>query len=129
MKPMNLIDLMNYAWDDKKKTNAKDYALKFRNLISHAYTDILTRNKQLNYDCERPFYVIQEICVFLIKCDGDFLQGEYDAYRYFCNYAGIDPLSVKDVTALRERKTLDNLINDIDYIKSYSHNLYRRNIS
>ena len=43
MKSMNLIHLMNYAWDDKTKTNAKEYAAKFRNLLSHAYVDILEK--------------------------------------------------------------------------------------
>ena len=119
MRPMNLINLMNYAWDDKQKTSAKEYALKFRNLISHAYVDILEKNKNISSDYDRPFYAIQEICVFIIKCDDDFLQGEYDAYVNFCNYAKFQPLSVKDVTALRNRKTLQDLSNTIVYIKYF----------
>lgn len=123
MKSMNLIHLMNYAWDDKTKTNAKEYAAKFRNLLSHAYVDILEKNKTMSSDYDKPFYAIQEICVFLMKCDDDFLQGEYDAYVNFCNYAGFQPLSVKDVTALHNRKTVTDLANDIAYIKSFRYYL------
>ena len=53
-----------------------------------------------------------------MKSDGDFLQGEYDAYCAFCKYAGIEQLSVNDVNSLYDRLTVDKVASNINAISS-----------
>ena len=51
-----------------------------------------------------------------MKCDGEFLQGEYDAYCKFCKWAKIQALTVADVNALYSRTSVDRVIEDIKLI-------------
>ena len=39
-KSMNMISLMNYAWDQRQKVSAETYQEQCRNLLSHAYVDL-----------------------------------------------------------------------------------------
>lgn len=118
MKPMNLVQLMNYAWDNRYSSTAEELQENVRNLISHAYVkydtifrDYCARKGEV-YD-DRVFYAFQRIFVFVTNSDGDFLQGEYDAYVKYCNWACINPLSVDDCKALYNRTSVDVLSNDI----------------
>ena len=124
MKSMNLIHLMNYAWERRVEDGLETLQKHFTNLISHAYakmSDICRREYEIQgreYN-DFVFYVFQDLLVYIMKTDGDLLNGEYDAYKSFCNYAYVVPLSVNDVNALYQRKTVDDLVKRINYIKSF----------
>ena len=119
MKQMNLIALMNYAWDQRKYVNYEQYATQSTNLISHAYVEIRSKAISYGHDEDKVFYALQDVYAFIINCDGDVLQGEYDAYVNFCRYAGIKALSVSDIKSLYARKTVNDLSASISYINSF----------
>jgi hypothetical protein len=120
-KSMNMISLMNYAWDQRQKVSAETYQEQCRNLLSHAYVDL--NNLYADYctsegikNDEIIFISFQHIFVFIMLSDGDFLQGEYDAYCKYCGFAGFKPLSVADCRSLYARLTVDDLAGDIGFI-------------
>ena len=119
---MNMINLMNYAWEQRGKVDAATFQDQSRNLLSHAYADL---TNMYNDYCRRQnvknedliFYTFQEIFVFIMLSDDDFLQGEYDAYCKFCKYAGIEPLSVSDCRALYQRTSVEKLSQNIAFLQ------------
>lgn len=121
---IDLIQLMNVAWDKKQKCNADDFADKVKNLVSHSYVDYEKLHKDY---CARIgqeykdeiFITFQHVFVFMMLCDGDFLQGEYDAYCKYCDWAGFKELTVEDCRALYGRLSVDDLIKDIALLVSY----------
>lgn len=121
MSSLNMIENMNKAWDEKQRLDLDTYKQHCKNLITHAFVELekmykgYCSNKGVEYKDE-IFYSFQRILVYIMKCDGEFLQGEYDAYCLICDWAGIEPLSVNDVNALYSRTTSDDVISDIDLI-------------
>ena len=121
MEKMNLINMMNTAWERKNEVSAEEYEVKVKNLLSHAFVEIermyvdFCKEKGYEYKDE-VFYVFQRLIVYFTFSDGDFLQGEYDAYVKYCDWAHIQPLSVADCKALNERLTSETIINDIKLI-------------
>ena len=106
--PINMIELCNLAWDRKSKLAPSEYYVKTKNLLSHAYVEcgrILGR--------EKVFVAFQRILVFLMLCDDDFLQGEYDCYKTFCDYAKYEALTVSDCRSLYNRLSVDDLTDEI----------------
>lgn len=115
---INMIDLMNTAWSKKNSCSSDEFAEKIKNLLSHSfveveriYKDYCSRNG-IKYD-QQVFLVYQHIFIFLMKCDGEFLQGEYDAYLKYCDWANIQPLKVERVNELYNEMSVDVLTNDI----------------
>lgn len=121
---INLIELMNIAWDKKQKTADDEFAEKVKNLVSHSYVDYdklyeeycKKNNKE---DEARIFITFQHVFVFMMLCDGDLLQNEYDAYCKYCSWAGYEALSTEDCHNLYKRLTPDQLIEDIGLLVSY----------
>ena len=118
MKPMNLVDIMNYAWDNRYSSADRELQDKVKNLISHAYAkydsiyrDYFARKGEV-YD-DRVFYAFQRIFMFVTNSDGSFLQSEYDFYVKYCGWVGISPLSVDDCKALYARTSVDTVAGDI----------------
>ena len=106
--PINMIELCNLAWDRKSKLAPSEYYVKTKNLLSHAYVEcgrIIGR--------EKVFVAFQRILVFLMLCDDDFLQGEYDCYKTFCDYAKYEALTVSDCRSLYNRLSVDDLTDEI----------------
>jgi len=112
---LNLVSLMNYAWDRRTSDSAEYLQEQVRNLVSHAYVSI----QKLAPDNGRVFIMFQHLFVFLIKADGEHLQGEYDAYCKFCEWAGYQPLKVEDVNSLYNRLSTNELVKDVNELKSY----------
>ena len=105
---INMIDLCNLAWDRKSKLAPSEYYVKTKNLLSHAYVEcgrLIGR--------EKVFVAFQRILVFLMLCDDDFLQGEYDCYKTFCDYAKYEALTVSDCRSLYNRLSVDDLTDEI----------------
>lgn len=121
-KSINMIDLCNLAWDRRTKLALSEYYTKTKNLLSHAYVEYknmfidFCRNKGQAYE-DQVFYIFQHILVFLMMCDDDFLQGEYDCYKTFCEYANFEPLTVDSVRPLYNRLTVDDLSKDISILR------------
>ena len=122
-KAMNMIHLMNYAWDQRQKVSYETFQDQCRNLLSHAYADLDAmyadycrrqglENKQI------IFYTFQEIFVYIMLSDDDFLQGEYDTYKKYCQFANFEPLSVADCRSLYARTTVETIAQDINFIDS-----------
>ncbi|MBQ8433818.1 MAG: hypothetical protein IJX23_03315 [Clostridia bacterium] len=110
---INMIDLCNLAWDRKSKLAPSEYYTKTKNLLSHAYVEcgrIIGR--------EKVFVAFQRVLVFLMLCDDDFLQGEYDCYKTFCDYANYEALSVSDCRSLYNRLSVDDLTEEISTLVS-----------
>ena len=118
---MNMIALMNAAWSKRQQSTAEQYEEYVKNLVSHSFVQYESmykaycNEKHIKYE-DQVFYVYQHIFVFLMKCDGEFLQGEYDAYCKYCNWAKIQPLSVSDVNALYARMKVEDLARDINLL-------------
>jgi len=123
IRQMNMLTHMDKAWNEKRRLDVNTYEEHCKNLVSHAYQELVKiyrnycSNKGEAYKDE-VFYMFQRIFVFIMKCDGEFLQGEYDAYCKFCSYAGIRALTVSDVNALYDRTDVDVVIEDIKLINN-----------
>lgn len=121
MKKMNMITHMNRAWEQKQKLDLNTYEEYCKNLVTHAYVELekmykgFCKEKNIEYKNE-IFIIFQHIFVCIIKCDGEFLQGEYDAYCKYCEWAGFNPLLVKEVNNLYEKLSVDTLSKDIGLI-------------
>ncbi len=118
---INMITLMNLAWDRRKALSHEEYEIKIRNLLSHAYVECselyeaYCKNEGKAYEDE-IFYAFQRIFVFIMLCDGDFLQGEYDAYLKMCDNCNFQPLSVDDCRSLYNRMTVDDLAKQVSLL-------------
>ncbi len=123
MATMNLITMMNRAWDDRQSLSPDRLEEIVKNLLSHAHVNYDRVLRANGYPEDKAFYVFQDILVFIALSDGDFLQGEYDAYVKYCNWAGIQPLSVDDCRALYKRTTTDRVADDISLLKSYRYHI------
>ena len=62
------------------------------------------------------FYLFQRLIIWHTMSDGDFLQGEYDAYCKYCDWARIQPLTVADCKNLASRLTVDEIVNDLQLV-------------
>ncbi len=120
---MNLVNMMNIAWQRRQEYGHEEYEVRVKNLISHAfveyeriYTDYC-KEKGYTYKDE-VFYIFQRLILYFQFTDGDFLQGEYDAYVKYCNWANIQPLTVADCRNLYNRLSTDDLINDIKLVNN-----------
>lgn len=120
---MNLVQMMNYAWDKRQSNSAEELECYVRNLLSHAHVDYDRIFRANGYPEDKAFYAIQTVLIFISLSDNDFLQGEYDAYVKYCNWAGIKPLTVADCRAFYERNTTQRLVDDISLLKSYRYQL------
>ena len=117
---MNLIHLMNYAWKQRQDKGKDALVIESRNLISHAYAKMISYNENI-------FYAFQTVYVFIMLADGDFLQGEYDAYVKFCELAGYQCLTVDECKSFYKRKTTSDLAESIRTIKNYRYNVSANN--
>ncbi|MBE7088648.1 MAG: hypothetical protein E7370_03945 [Clostridiales bacterium] len=115
---IDMVALMNIAWDRRCNLSHDEYEEKIKNLLSHSFVEYerlfkaYCDEKGTEYEDE-IFYIYQHIFVYIMLSDGDFLQGEYDAYCRYCKWAGIDALSVEDARALYNRLNNDEVANDI----------------
>ena len=121
---INLISLMNTAWNRRQEVSVQDYQEKVKNLLSHSFVDIENlfidwcKQNGKTYNNE-VFIVYQHVFIFMMLCDGDFLQGEYDAYVKYCNWAKINPLSVEDCKKVHSNLTVkEDLTRDIHFLVS-----------
>ena len=62
--------------------------------------------------------MVQKLLACLIMADGDHLQGEYDAYVKYCNWAGFRSLSASDLRELDRRTSMDELKGIVGVIKT-----------
>lgn len=120
-QPMNIITMMDMAWEKRQELAHEEMEEKFKNLISHAFVEYESaykaycQSENIEYN-ERIFVVFQHIIVFLSFSDGQFLQGEYDAYVKYCNWARINPLSVDDCRSLFNRLPVEDILADIELL-------------
>ena len=127
-----MISLMNLAWDRRQQCSVEQYEEYVKNLVSHSYVEYermyrtYCAEQGTKYEDE-IFYVYQHIFVFLMKCDGEFLQGEYDAYCKYCNWANIKPLTVDSVNKLYARLTTDDLLRDINLLVGLRSSIEAKN--
>lgn len=118
---MNMINQMNEAWSKRCSLTHEKFEEEFRNLMSHGFVIIDRVMKEFcdksghEYE-EDTFYAIQRVIISIIKCDNEFLQGEYDGYVKYCTWAHINPLSVQEVNELYPDLTRETLTNDIKLI-------------
>lgn len=120
---INMLNLMNIAWQRRNEVSSEEYEVKIKNLISHSFVEYermfkdYCKNNNKEYE-EQVFVIYQHIFVFMMLSDGDFLQGEYDAYCKYCQWAGFKPLSVAETRALYQQLSIEELSNDIATLTS-----------
>lgn len=105
---MNLTNLLNVAWNARCNNSHEEAETQFKNLLSHGFVDMekVLRQAFSNYD-DDLFYMVQRILAHLIVSDGEYLQGEYDAYLKYCKWAGFKPLSVPELEKLGKAVNFD----------------------
>ena len=121
---INMITIMNEAWKDRCNNTHDQFEVYVKNLLSHSYATI--QSAYVDYcrsrgqeDDQRIFLAYQRVFIFLMLSDGDFLQGEYDAYCKFCNYAEIKPLTVSRIRELYNDWSIDVLIREITFLAGF----------
>lgn len=118
---LNMITLMNTAWDRRCEKSHEEFEVIIKNLLSHSFVELeriytdWCASKGRTYNDE-VFYLYQRLIVCLMLTDGDFLQGEYDAYVKYCSWAGFKALSVAEVRNLYSRISSNELVADIQLI-------------
>ena len=118
---LNMVSLMNIAWDRRCNSSHEEFEVMIKNLLSHSFVELERIYQDWCYDKGRTyndevFYLYQRIIISIMLCDGEFLQGEYDAYLKYCSWAGFKALSVSEVRSLHSRISSDELIADINLI-------------
>lgn len=97
---LNMIDLVNEAWEYRYKYTSESYTNLCQKLLSSAYIKI---DKDYDNYCiknnikneEIVFVIFQRVIISFMLTDGDFHQEEYDAYCNFCDCANIKPLTMQ----------------------------------
>ena len=121
-KPIDMMEMMKLARDRKKNNSASDFHVKAKNLLSHAYVEYkdmyvdFCKSKGEEYK-DKIFYIFQHIFVFLMMGDGEVSRNEYEAYKVFCNYAKVEPLTREDCRALYKRLDTETLTGDIELLR------------
>ena len=118
---MDIVALFDEAWDLKRENTHERSEEMFKNLISHGFVAFEEFFKDLlkdEYD-DDLFYVIQKVLTYLIYADGDCLQGEYDAYVKYCDWAGFQACTVSELEQLYDDIDYDGLTDDLDVIIEY----------
>ena len=114
---MNIVEMLRDAQEDINKFNYDQNETIFKNLLSHGYTKISAIYKKMDADYgDTLFTVVQDILIWLMFSDGQLIQGEYDAYLLFCDYADYKPLSVEKCVERSKKLTVDYLISLIKHI-------------
>ena len=116
---MDIVNLMNEAWDNRLKYSHEECEERFKNLLSHAFVSMeeIFSRRIPDYD-EDVFYSVQKIIAALALADGEFLQGEYDAYLKFCDWANFEPLSVSEFQNLGNDVTGEEVLGEIEALAS-----------
>lgn len=114
---MNIVEILREAWKDRNKYNYPKQEEIFKNLISHGYNKInkIYRKKDPEYG-DTLFIVIQDILIWIIFSDQEFIQAEYDAYLKFADYANFEPLSVQKCIDRKKQLDVDYVISLINHI-------------
>ena len=121
-KPIDMIEMMKLARDRKKNNSPSDFYVKTKNLLSHAYVEYknmyidFCKSKGEEYK-DKIFYSFQHIFVYLMMGDGEVSRGEYEAYKVFCNYCKVEPLTQADCRNLYNRLDTDTVIGDIELLR------------
>lgn len=120
---MDLVKLVDHAWNMKKQYGYERTQEMFKNSLSYPYGEILNEYVTRCQNENKPsstiiiYKVFENIIVHIMKCDDDFLQGEYDAYVKFAKYCGYRNFSADDIRNMSfDRNTLIRCINKL---KSY----------
>ncbi len=105
---MNLTQLFNEAWQARCSNSHEGAEVEFKNLLSHGFVAMERELRKVipNYD-ENLFYMVQRILARLIVIDGEYLQGEYDAYVKYCDWANFEALSVARLKELGSSVSFD----------------------
>lgn len=119
--PIDLIELLKLARDRRKSCVSTEYWTKTKNLLSHAYVDYkdiyveYCKDKGEEYN-DKVFYIFQHVLVFLMMSDGRVGYREYESYKVFCEFAKVEPLTKKDIAALYDRLTVDDLVQELSLL-------------
>ena len=118
---LNMIDLMNEAWEDRFNYDSDTYQEYCKNLFSHAYVKI--RNgfaeycAQNNLDSQNYVDTLFNVVIIAFMIiDGDFNEEEYSAYATFCNYAEITPYSYEECLAILAALTPELVVQSIQML-------------
>lgn len=118
MKRLDMIQIFKDILERRKSVNYEQFKEEGKTLLMRPFyvTETLFKryceHENLKYD-DDIFYAMQNILVYMALADGEFLQGEYDIYKLFCNEVSIEPLSVEDFKALYDRLTDTKVIEAI----------------
>lgn len=121
LRKLDMVQIFKNAFEERRNVPYEQFKEECKNLLTHLF---VAAEKVFKEYCDNSnskynddiFYATQNILVYIALADGEFLQGEYDIYKLFCNWVNIEPLSVEDFKTLYER------LNDktvIDAIKVY----------
>ena len=125
MKSINLIECMNFAWKKRNSLSSTEYKRQTFNLITHAFNgvydaiDEFTGQEKFN----KLFITFQHVFIYLMKCDDQFLQGEYDVYCDFCKWCKYNSLKVEEVNNLYKKLDTNIIIEDIRLILNHRNQI------
>ena len=109
--------MLRDAKEDTRKFSYYQNETIFKNLLSHGYTKINEIYQKLDPEYgDTLFMVVQDILIWLMFSDGQLIQGEYDGYLRFCDYADFEPLSVEKCVERSKKLDVDYLISLIKHI-------------
>lgn len=116
---MNIIEMMNEAWEDRKTYSHEQNEISFKNLLSHGYVEMDKYYHSINKDYgDTLFLLIQDLLIWFILTDKEFLQGEYDAYAKYCEWADFEPLTSQQCVERYKKLDLEYIIKVVKHISA-----------
>jgi hypothetical protein len=127
-------ELIEYAYKARRQFTPKEIGERAKNLVSHAFNEFeklyIDKAEKAGFTYnEKCFIVFQHLYIFLIMCDGNFYEEEYEAYKTFCEWARFKELSVEDFKNVYNKFTIEDIYNEIKELVSLRDQIDPENYS
>ncbi len=121
---INMITLMNEAWAARCQETHSVFEDQTKNLLTHAFVEYENLTKRTLQQQGKSYHngvfkIFESLMAWLMICDGDFLQGEYDAYCKFCKWAGEYDKSPDELRALCNNTPIEDVIESIQALLAF----------
>lgn len=114
---MNVIEMMNKAWEERQKYTHEKNETIFVRLLAKGYQKISKYYSSIQPDYgDTLFILVQDLLIWFIMSDSDFLQGEYDAYVNYCEWADYQPLTTEQCLERYKKLTVDHVVDIVNHI-------------
>ena len=115
---INLVEQFQLAWQEKQNFSHERREENTVALLKRVHDEYASTVRNYLSSIGRPydnqvFTALQNVLVYLCCCDGQYSQGEADAYTKLCYRIGMSPLSVSEFKSKAESMSMSVLTKNI----------------